>query len=526
MTDERRSTLSIILLGLIVIVLIDQARFLFVYPVPDTGMWFGDETWTMLTLRELARSGIARVPEAIGSSLAHSNGLINGSVWISGLIYGVPALVFRTIASPVSIGRVISLLLALLSLWLVYYLARKLRASREVALIVIFLFVISGAFSFSSHSARLDMATSFAILLYFILLLAALDRASESQNVLRFSFLIPLLVVLSLAVYVHIPALVAIPAIYTLWRMRAFHQSRTWFAMIAGAVVGIVIIVGAYWISTGSLSLLGTGYNQYYNVANSLPVLHLRSWRVQKINTIDRALQVWGVAWPLVLAVVVGVVIRWRMRTPLSTREKFFMVNAVLLILSWGLFGGPAVFYNIYILPVVAVCAVVLCAPALMRGTLRAPKSALLIALLFFLTAYAVIRQEQVGAVGERLVRNNRAAIQSLVGPIASQSNPPLVLTDEPAINEIAATPGVQLMTNHLLLFGGESLPLPDILREHHVNYLLLYSTVRWRSPFRQIADSLYTLVTERTGTLTDQARTYDDPDWNEIDTLRLYKAQ
>ena len=54
-----------LLLILIAIVLADQARFLFFYPVPDTGMWFGDEKWTMLTVRALARTGIARVPEAL-----------------------------------------------------------------------------------------------------------------------------------------------------------------------------------------------------------------------------------------------------------------------------------------------------------------------------------------------------------------------------------------------------------------------------------------------------------------------------
>ncbi len=130
------------------------------------------------------------------------------------------------------------------------------------------------------------------------------------------------------------------------------------------------------------------------------------------------------------------------------------------------------------------------------------------------------------GAVGARLVRGNDSAIHSLIDPIASPAHPPLVLTDEPAIDEIAADSGVRLMTNHLLLFGGENRPLAEILLEHQVNYLLLYSTTRWHSPFRAIADSLFTLVSTRTGTLTDQARTYDEPDWNEIDTLRLYKAQ
>ena len=130
------------------------------------------------------------------------------------------------------------------------------------------------------------------------------------------------------------------------------------------------------------------------------------------------------------------------------------------------------------------------------------------------------------GTIGERLVNGNKAAIGSLIEPITSLTQPPLILTDEPAEHKIAGEPNARLMTNHLLLFGEENKPLPDILREQPVDYLLLYSGAHWRSPFRPIADSLYTLSGERVGTFTDLGRTYDAPHWNEFDTLRLYKAK
>lgn len=526
MQRERWSILSTVLLVVVVVITIDQARFLFVYPVPDTGMWFGDETWTMLTLRELAHSGIARVPEAIGSSLAHSNGLINGSVWISGLVYGVPANLFRNSASPVSIGRFISFLLGLVSLWIIYYAARTFRVSRDAAFLGIFALVISGAFYFSSHSARLDMATGLAILLFFLFLLSAFDQSLEFKNVIRASFFIPLVTIFSIAVYVHVPALVALPALYTLWRINAFRNARSLLAMITGGALAAVVIIGVYWLTTGSLGLWGTANNQYYNVANSLPVLHLRSWRVQKINTIDRAVQVWQVAWPLVLSVLAGAIVRLRTRVMLSDREKFFFINSILLVISWGLFGGPAVFYNIYILPIIAVSAAVLLSPIFTQRKHSQMIQLVVIGLVLVSSGYTIASQERLGRVGSRLVAENHVAIHSLIDPIANIENPPIVLTDEPALNEISGDPGVRLMTNHLLLFGDENLSLPSILRKHHVNYLLLYSTVRWHSPFRAIADSLYGLVGMQTGCLTDQARSYDDPHWNESDTLRLYKAK
>lgn len=524
--NSKKSNLAtVVLFVLIAIVLADQARFLFAYPVPDTGMWFGDETWTMLTVRALARTGIACVPEALGSSLAHSNGLLNGSIWISGLIYGVPATLFAHMTSPVAIGRSITFVLSLITLFFVYQLAIRLGTSKLSAWTGVFALALSNAFYFSSHSARLDMATGLAVLLFFLLLVIAFEESSDSRHVGRFAFLLPFLAVLSLAVYVHVPALIILPVIYSLWKIGAFRSWQTAALSAAGFALGTALIVGIYGLSAGSFSLLGTGDNQYYNVANSLPILHLRSWRVQKINTIDRAVQVWEVAWPIVVLIALGMVARIVDRrrskpTPRDAREHYFFANVILLILSWGLFGGPAVFYNIHVLPIGAVCGAVLIAP-LVHNRVN-----LIVPLLIVIAVFSIVSQERLGGVGERLVATNQLTIHALVDPIASIIHPPLVLTDEPAINEIAGDQNLRLMTNHLLLFGNENKPLPQILREYHVDYLLLYSTVRWHSPFRHIADSLYLLTDERTGTLTDQARSYDDPMWNEIDTLRLYKTK
>lgn len=515
-----KKVLAALFAVLTVIVLADQARFLYVYPVTDTGMWFGDETWTMLTVRALARTGVARVPEALGSSLAHSNGLINGSIWISGLLYGAPASALSNIASPVAIGRTITFLLTLVCLFFVYRLARTLGASKSVSWAGIVTLVISNAFYFSSHSARLDMITGLCVLLFLFFFQSALDRTVQATSLARYAFAIPFFTVLSIAVYVHVPTLIALPAVYSLWKIGAFRRWQTIALSIAGFILGIVLIVGIYWFSTGSFSLLGYGYNQYYNVANSLPVLHLLSWRVQKINTLDRAVQVWHVAWPLVITIVFGIAARIWKRTPIDRRERFYFSNVILLLISWTLFCGPAVFYNIYVLPALAICGAVLLAP------LAQSVAKVLVSLLIVAAIIASTSQERFGHVGERLVTENERAIHALIDPISSELHPPLVLTDEPAINELAADPTVRLMTNHLLLFGSENRPLPDILHEYHVKYLLLYSTVRWHSPVRQIADSLYTFVGERTGTLTDQARSYDDPAWNDTDTLRLYRAR
>ena len=553
-----------LLLILSAIVFADQSRYLYMYPVPDTGMWFGDETWTMLTVRTLARMGIACIPEALGSSLAHSNGLVNGSIWLSGIVYGIPANLFVWVASPVAIGRTVTLVLSIIMLLGVYRLSREVGASPLASLAGVFVLLISNAFYFSSHSARLDTITGLAVLLYYWILVRAYTQLSNTTHRYRIYFVIAFLAVFSITAYVHVPTLIALPALYALWMLGTFKNWRRFVPALAGAVSASLIIFFIYGITAGSFNLLGAGYNQYYNVAYSLPVLHLFSWRVQKINTIDRFIQLWQVAWPLVSVIAVSVIGWFFLKQKLDVNRRFYFSLTVLGILSWMLFEGPAVFYNIYILPVLAVCAALLLVPLMTfvksdgpppltphpaGGAEQDPKSFPLpqqreglgmgdpriirklypfsIALLAVtLTIYTIVSQERLGSVGARLTHNNHAAIHAAIDPIATPTFCPLILADQPAINELAADTNVRLMTNHLLLFGDENKQLPEILKEKGVQYLLLYSTVRWQSPFRSIADSLYTLVDERTGTLTDEARTYDEPDWNNLDTLRLYKTR
>ncbi|MDP4199432.1 MAG: hypothetical protein Q8922_09890 [Bacteroidota bacterium] len=509
-----------VLLVLILLLLIDQSRFLFTYPVPDTGMWFGDESWTMLTARAFAATGVAHMPEAIGSSLAYSNGLINGSIWITGLLYGIPATFLALLASPVAIGRSMTMLLSIVTLLISIRASRLLTEDRIAVSLSVLALVSCDAFAFSSHSARFDTATGLATLAYLVFLWRLLERGKSTKPIT--SFAIVFLGVLSLAIYVHVPTLIALPALYALWRIDALRNWRCLLSALAGLLGGSMILVGAYWATTGSVDLLGHGYNQYYNVANSLPILHPFSWQVQKINTIDRAVQVWQVAWPLVLLMIIGVLFRiWKRHRFTASQVDWLMLSALTLV-GWCAFEGPAVFYNIHILPVVAVCCAVTLGPLLqMRLTpILATIGMVAIAVL------TIMRQESYGRVAQKITREN--SLESFL----ESAHDSFILVDEPALNEVAyyershAGSNLHLMTKHFLLFGAENRSPAEILRDHNVRYLLLYSTVRWQSQLRPIADSFYTVIGERTGHLTDQARSYCDPRWDDIDTLRLYQSR
>lgn len=499
-----------VLLAAILAVIAYQSIYLFSYPQIDTGWWFGDESWTMLTLREMARSGIARIPEAIGSSIAESNGLVNGVVWLSALVYGVPAMFVRSL-SPVETGRIVTLLVSLALLVSMYGLVRALRIDRTISLSVLLVFVASPVFYFSSHSARLDSITALAIVGSLAMFLW-LVRAERPRY-----FLVGLLVGLSLAIYVHVPTLVGLSWLAAIWYSRGGWPR--WGLSLFGVAVGAITLAGLHYLSVGNLHALGRGHNQYYSVASALPVLHPFSWQVQKINTIDRFIQVWGVAWPIVLILLVAIVVLVRGRHTTRRDERALLVICALVILSWMLFEGPAVFYEIHAAPVFAIAAAIG-----LHRLARYPAALAILALA--LAAGSMYAQRTAGEAGRELTQHNRVAVAAMLDRVAIETPGATVLADQPAWDLTASAHRVHLMTSHLLLFGGEPRPVPEILRVHNIQYLLLYSTRQFQSPFKVIADSLYQLESMQTGMLTDEARSYDPSTWTMPDTVRLYRAR
>jgi hypothetical protein len=487
-----------------------QSLYLFSYPQIDTGAWFGDESWTMLTLREVARSGTARIPEAIGSSIAANNGFVNGVVWISGVLYGLPAIVFSNVLSPVETGRIITLLVSIALLLVLYRFVRRLGVGRTIARAALLALVASPVFYLSSHSARLDMITALAVVLALGMCLKLKNAGSA-----RF-FWTGFFVSISLAIYVHVPTLIALPWLASLWRYGA--TVRKWVIARAGAALGAVLLAVAYFVSVGNVALFGYGHNQYHSVVSALPILHPLSWQVQRINTIDRFSQAWSVEWPVLALVIVGIVLAAANRAQPGREIRWTLALACLVIFGWMFFEGPAVFYEIHAAPVFTILAAVLLAPSI---RLKLPIALLSLAL----AGLAFYTQLGFGAAGETLSRNNEQAIRSLIAPLASAKEP-IVLADQPAWNIVASSTGVRLMTTHLLLFGGEPRPLAEILRLHNVQYLVLYSTTHFQSPFRSIADSLYEQIGIRTGMLTDESKAYDESLWRVPDTVRLYKAR
>src|ERR1035437_2380583 len=181
MTKRLEGLATAIVALLIVIVLVAQARLLYIFPQPDSARWWGDETGQMIELRTELHDGFARIPTGLGSSVAITNGLVRGNSWLAAAIYGVPSIIFSNDADLVSIGRTVTFILALLLLFLMYGLMRTLRAPPLLALFALLLLVSTRSFFFASHAARLDMAAGATVLAFTWYLASRYERRREGR---------------------------------------------------------------------------------------------------------------------------------------------------------------------------------------------------------------------------------------------------------------------------------------------------------------------------------------------------------
>ncbi|MEO8872579.1 MAG: hypothetical protein ABI444_07890 [Candidatus Kapaibacterium sp.] len=526
----------------IVVLLIEQTRFLFVYPIPDTAMWFGDESWMMLLGRGLIKTGSARFPEALGSTLFHSTGLIVGSLWGYALLYGAPgywwghSVMFGHAFTLVEIGRIVTLLVSLVTLYYTYHIARQLDIAKTYAIACVLLITTCDAFLFSTHSARSDGLTGLGVLVLLSMCLRAIEHQVRNK-VLRpgwwFSF--GLIATGLLSFSQHHMTTAALFCVYAAWKLGALKHWRQFAAMIAGATVIVGALLAIYFSSMGDISMYGSHRSlQYQNIVGSLPVFHPFSVAVQWINTYLRIRQFMMEAWPVGLLLAVGVlywmlIARPRPRIRIAQpKVAFFLVATFWLVMSCMLFEGPAVFYLIHLLPWLAIAAVLLAERAVRRFINgKARRVVIIVASLFVVCAItnAFYHAEMFGNVGATLTQAHSAAVSELLAKTYTLGKKPLIATAQQGVNYVDRDTNVRLMTYHFLLFGLENVSPIEVIDSEHVDYLLTY-TGRPDDAMQSAADSYGTLVATSIGHYTDLYRDYFAPNWTHLDTLRLYRWQ
>ncbi|HZK77050.1 MAG TPA: hypothetical protein VFD13_09095, partial [Candidatus Kapabacteria bacterium] len=153
------------MLALVTIIVMLELLSLYSTPVPDSYLWWGDESWLTIEFRTQILTGVFRHPYALGSSLAHGSGMVFGNMWIPALFYGVPATLVSPIAMDiVLLGRTVTAIFAFTLLLMLYEIVRRLSGDRLLAIFSVLLLVTSRSFLLTSHSARYDILSALAII--------------------------------------------------------------------------------------------------------------------------------------------------------------------------------------------------------------------------------------------------------------------------------------------------------------------------------------------------------------------------
>jgi hypothetical protein len=527
------------LLALVTIIVMLELRSLYSTPVPDSYLWWGDESWLMLEFRTQILTGVFRHPFALGSSLAQGSGMIFGNMWVPALAYGVPAaLLSPAMMDIVLLGRTVTAIFAITLLVVLFGIVRRITSDRILAIFSVLLLLTSRGFLLTSHSARYDILSALAIIVgVYLLLQASLAmRDGTVWNRAMRTALIGVVIAATLLINVHVTIALALAAFVTVvYRMR----ERWWqsaLAFIAGAAAFFLLLVGIT-VLRGQL-VLGPSWNGSFALnIHDIPALRLYSRSVQVANLLQRwgTLKEFGFGYVIVFTVILAIAIIQFARKAMTWKIGWRIIILLLVLFSWTEFESSApTSYLIYILPLLSLLAVL----ALKRLSSIEIRTWLTAGLGIILSILALRDMPGTHGKGYRLMTENYQAVGAALDQIEQDDSSaslagnsrPLVLAFNPAVHEVLRDSTVRLMTTHFVEFPASAGNVDSVLRAEHVNYALVYLSAQKPDYMREVgpvAASLSNGATplwERAGYFTDIGRSYFDTILGAPDTLRLYR--
>ena len=311
----------------------------------------------MLELRTELQDGVARIPTALGSSVAITNGLVRGNSWFAAILYGVPVLLLSNVANVVTIGRTITFVLSIGLLFVMYRMMLVSQVPRILALSGVLLIAASRSFFFASHAARLDVAAGIALLVFVWYLSSrdsAMKQARWKPSVLWY-FCYGAAIIFFASLSIHLLTLLGVLSCYMLWRMGAFRKPSAIIAVVGGAVVMLGFFVLIYTILGAPFSIYGPSVapNQFQSVAAELPILRPFSRSVQVANILERLHGLWTEAPAFVILIIAAIGMRLAVRSSVSKSNHWSWISgaAIAIAIAWLLFESPALYYYVQVLP-------------------------------------------------------------------------------------------------------------------------------------------------------------------------------
>lgn len=495
LTIERWLTLllalsCILLLGL-------QLGSLYVAPIHDSYLWWGDESWLMNEYRAQMTSGVFRHPLAFGSSLWIGNPFPFTAMWLTSAIYGLATLSFPSVTI-VSIGRTVTAVLAILLVIVLWRKGRSLALPVLSVMVGLALLISCRTFLLTSHSARYDIFTALVLLLIVFHFAERLE-AGRATHYARLGILCGS----SLMVSVHVPLLLIFPVIYFLVAQRA--RVNDWLQLVFGASLSAGVLYLLHLVLQPTL----TGETNLSENLRTIPILRPFSWSVQTSNLAQK--------WDSVIVLapqILGMLIACAMIVRCSAVTRSYKSSVLLLMLpmiGWLLLepAGPTS-YMIHFLPCLAL-ATMMAVQTMLVGIWQ--RTAIVI--LALLSIGMGIRDAVVAAeVGRTLTNEHREALLQVEQHTASA-------------HIVAMNPAQSYLTNIAATTHFIELPSRDAARLSGDGYLIGYNSsidpgFMWEvMPLRSEATSPELMLT---GRFLDVGRRYFKPLDQRLDTLFLKK--
>ena len=531
--SNREDAVFNVLLALGAAVFMLQLLSLYSTPIPDSYLWWGDESWLMIEFRTQILHGVFRHPYALGSSLANGSGLVLGNMWVPAIFYGIPAsFVGPEKMDIVLLGRTVTAIFAFTLLVAVYEIVRRVTSDRLIGMFCVLLLLTSRSFLLTSHSARYDILNALAIVIGVYLLMRGTKWNSlRSPISMRRAFMIGLAVTASMIITVHVTLCLAIASfIFVLYRS----DQKKIIAAIGfciGPIVFISILIGIS-ILRGQSTLFGSAVtNAFAFNLHDIPALRIYSRSVQFANLAQRwkTFSAFGIGYLIVFGVqlIAASIAFLRNKVPTKISPRAVIILAVSF--SWfELESAAPTSYLIYILPVLSVAAGL----ELMRLAKGSLRTWLIAATSIPLLVFGFLDIPGVHGRGYRIMTDNYQAVGAALSEIERPDSnaKPLVLAFNPAVHEVLRDTTVRLMTTHFIEFPAKAERVDSVLCNQGVQYVLLYRSaikpdyMREIGPISDAMKRIGTLVWERPGYFTDIGRSYFHSDLSTPDTLQLYR--
>jgi hypothetical protein len=544
---NRKLTLGIqIALGaLTLVVLWVLASSLYTFPLPDSARyWFGDESWLMLEARTQILEGVLRHPYAYGATINHYIGLL-GNTWLASLIYGLPAVIFSGRFPIIMIGRTVTFMIALLTIYEVYRLLLRTTKRHWFATVGILLLITTPTFAVSSHSARPDLLIGLVVLLavgYF----AGRESKLYEKPSQWFAFG-AIMTLLGLTIAVHLVTLLAPFALFVMVKKGAFRNLKLAGSALLGVVFANGILALVYYCTTGDLSLFGAHgqHVQFVDVALQKPILRPFSRSVQWNNITQRMVLLWNGAPAIVLMFGVGVLkltldVLFRRAKYFNDPEIRFTATSILIVFfSWLLLQTSVEYYVPHFLLVGVYATALLWDCAFFRDpSFTKFKPAIAIALLIGMAGLTLRTSSHLsteGRSGAALLKENERAERKLIATIERDMHnlhaaSPLVLAESPCAIYLESNDGIRIMGPFFSAFPDLDETTGTTIRRFGVRYALLFDTPlaygNSDSHDTLLANVIQNgvLIDTATGALFDIGRSYYDPALDIKDTLKLFR--